>query len=263
MSSFIFAVLIVSGIGLVAGLGLALANLFMEVRSNKKAEEIYKVLPGVNCGACSFSGCMRYAEALSTGKVKITLCTVGGDEVAKKISEILGVKPAAADKKIAHIFCQGNGGYTSKKYLYQGIDTCKAVAELFGGDGACRFGCIGLGDCISSCNYGALLLQNGIVVVDSKKCVACSLCINTCPKHIISLLPKKKTPLVLCANTDKGAQTRKVCAAGCIGCKLCARVCEYNAISFDDGLAVIDRNKCFGCGKCAEVCKSNCIEICH
>ena len=263
MNSFLLAVLLVSGLGLLAGIGLALANLLMAVKVNEKAEKIYKVLPGINCGACSFSGCMSYAEALSTGKVKITLCTVGGDETVKQISAILGVKPAAADKKIAHIFCQGNGGYTSKKYLYQGIKTCKAASVMYGGDGACRFGCIGLGDCIHACNYDALSLEDGVVVVNAKKCVACSLCINTCPKHIISLIPKKKTPLVLCSSTDKGVHTRKVCAAGCIGCKLCLKVCEYNAISMNGALAVIDRNKCYGCGKCAEICKSNCIVICN
>lgn len=261
MNSFLLALLLVSGVGLIAGIGLSLANHFMSVKVNEKAEEILKVLPGANCGACSFSGCKGYAEALATGKVKTNLCTVGGDKVAKQICEILGVTASETEKKAAYVFCQGSSEHTSKKYLYQGITTCKAAAAMFGGDGACRFGCIGLGDCVNACNYGALSLKDGVAVVDGEKCVACGICINTCPKHIISLLPKKETPLVLCSNTDKGGQTRKVCAVGCIGCRLCYKVCEYGAISFEGNLAVIDRNKCTGCGKCEEVCKGNCIVI--
>jgi len=261
MNSFIFAVLLVSGIGLICGIGLAVANLFMNVEINEKVDEILKVLPGANCGACSFSGCKGYAEALATGKVKTTLCTVGGDKVAKEISVILGVKASTFDLKSAYVLCQGNGEHTSKKFTYQGINTCKAAAAMFSGDGYCRFGCIGLGDCVKVCNYDALSIINGVAVVNTNKCVACGLCTSTCPKHIISLLPKGKKSIVLCTNTDKGTLTRKVCTAGCIACKLCFKVCEANAITFNDGLAVIDRNKCNGCGKCEEVCKANCIII--
>ncbi|HAN21544.1 MAG: ferredoxin [Clostridiales bacterium GWF2_36_10] len=261
MNSILLAVLLVSGIGLVCGIGLALANLFMNVEINEKAEEILNILPGANCGACSFSGCKRYAEALSSGKVKTTLCTVGGDKVARQISEILGMKVATADKKMAYVFCQGSNEHTKKKFLYQGITTCKAASGIFRGDGECRFGCIGMGDCVKVCNYNALIIKNGVAYVNPDKCVACGACIKACPKKIISLLPQKKTALVLCANTDKGAVTRKICTAGCIACKLCAKVCEFDAISFNGGLAVIDREKCTGCGKCKEVCKSNCLII--
>lgn len=258
---FVFAVALVSGIGLICGVGLSLANLFMSVKGNEKAEEIAAVLPGANCGACSFSGCKAYAEALSTGKVKTTLCPVGGDKVAAQISEILGLKPSTVEKKAAAVLCRGNTDATEKKYDYQGINTCKAVSALFGGDGACRFGCIGLGDCAAVCNYGAISVKKGVAVVNTSKCVACGLCMNACPKHIISILPVKKMPLILCANTDKGVLTRKVCSAGCIGCRLCAKVCESGAVAFNGGLAVISAEKCINCGKCVTACKNGVIYI--
>ena len=45
-----------------------------------------------------------------------------------------------------------------------------------------------------------------------------------------------------------------VCDAGCIGCKLCTKVCASNAITVENNLAKIDYNKCINCGKCAEKC---------
>ena len=58
-------VLIVSGIGLVAGVILAIASIVMAVPKDEKAEALLEVLPGANCGACGFSGCSGYAAALS------------------------------------------------------------------------------------------------------------------------------------------------------------------------------------------------------
>ena len=261
MNDIVFAVLLVSGIGLLCGIGLAIAGIYMNVQTNEKAEEILKVLPGANCGACSFSGCKGYAEALASGKVKTNLCTVGGDKVAAEISAILGTKPTVSEKKIAYVLCRGSTEHTSKDYSYQGIKTCKSVSAMFGGDGECKFGCIGLGDCVKVCNYNAISVKNGVAVVKKSRCVACGLCVNSCPKRIISLITEDEKALVLCKNTDKGAITRKICTAGCIGCMLCAKVCEYEAVSFDGGLAVIDRSKCTGCGKCEEVCRLHCIVL--
>jgi uncharacterized Fe-S center protein len=47
--------------------------------------------------------------------------------------------------------------------------------------------------------------------------------------------------------------------AGCIGCKICARFCAHNAISFADGKASIDHAKCAGCGRCIGACSKNAI----
>ena len=52
--SIFLAVVIVSAIGLIAGLGLAVASIVMAVPVDEKAEEIEAVLPGANCGAADF-----------------------------------------------------------------------------------------------------------------------------------------------------------------------------------------------------------------
>ena len=47
--------------------------------------------------------------------------------------------------------------------------------------------------------------------------------------------------------------------AGCVGCKLCAKICAHDAISFTDKKASIDHNKCVGCGRCIGVCHQDAI----
>ena len=83
MHLIIIAVVVVSVIGLIAGLGLAVASKVMAVPVDEKAEEIQAALPGANCGACGFSGCSGYAAALSEGKTTDTgRCMPGGAEVS-------------------------------------------------------------------------------------------------------------------------------------------------------------------------------------
>ena len=60
-------------------------------------------------------------------------------------------------------------------------------------------------------------------------------------------------------NRDKGPTVKKVCSAGCIGCSLCAKVCESEAMEFSGTLAHVDPEKCTQCGKCAEKCPAKVI----
>ena len=77
MDKILIPVLIVAGIGLLAGIILAVASAIMAVPKDEKAEAILEVLPGANCGACGFSGCSGYAAALSKGEAQPGLCSPG------------------------------------------------------------------------------------------------------------------------------------------------------------------------------------------
>ena len=56
MTQILIPVLIVAVIGLIAGVGLALASKFMAVPVDERQEQLREALPGANCGACGFSG---------------------------------------------------------------------------------------------------------------------------------------------------------------------------------------------------------------
>lgn len=255
----LIAVAIVAVIGAIAAVGLVLADKFMSVPTDERAAHIEKLLPGANCGACGFSGCSGYADAIVNSGAGPSMCSVGGADVAKAIAEYLGVEADTVEKKVSVVFCRGSNECASKKMDYKGISSCKAVANQFGGTLDCRFGCIGLGDCVKACEFGGITVRDGVAVVDTKSCVACGQCVTACPKGLISLVPARKTPLVLCSSRDSGAITRKACTAGCIGCKMCEKACESDAIKVVDFRAVVDFEKCTGCGKCVAACKLGCV----
>lgn len=156
MNEILIPVLLVAGIGLVAGLGLAVASIVMAVPKDEKAEEILAVLPGANCGACGFSGCSGYAAALAKGEAKPGLCAPGGADVAAEVSKILGVEGAAVERQVAVVHCMGSYDYTSDKMEYQGIRSCAAAALLAGGVTSCRFGCMGMATAPAPANMGLL-----------------------------------------------------------------------------------------------------------
>ena len=90
--------------------------------------------------------------------------------------------------------------------------------------------------------------------MDREKCVACGKCVKTCPKGLIELVPYENKHFVACSSNDFGKDVKAVCNAGCIGCKMCTRVCENDAIHVENNIAKIDYEKCINCGKCKEKC---------
>ncbi|MBE6754303.1 MAG: RnfABCDGE type electron transport complex subunit B [Ruminococcaceae bacterium] len=260
MTSILIPVGIVAGIGLIAGAGLAIASALMAVPVDEKAEKITEVLPGANCGACGFSGCAGYAAALSKGEAKNGMCIPGGEDAAAAIAGIIGGSAAPVEKKTAVVHCLGTYDNTSDKIEYQGVNSCAAAMQLFGGVASCAFGCIGLGDCQRACPYGAVNVCNGVSTINANLCKGCGLCSKACPKGIISLEPVGKA-FVYCSSRVKGGETRKVCKAGCIGCMRCTKVCETGAITVTDFCASVDSAKCTGCGKCVDVCPAHIVRL--
>ena len=255
MKDILFPALAMGAVGLVLGALLAVASKIFAVKKDERAEAITEVLPGANCGSCGFAGCSAYADSISKGEAKINCCSPGGQAVSDKIAGIMGVSTETVEEKVAVICCEGTNENASLKYNYEGMEDCVAVSRLQGGgEKDCSYGCLGHGSCAKVCSRGAITMQNGIAVVDRKKCGGCGECAEACPKNIIKIIPKKSTYVVKCVSCDKGAQMKTKCSVGCIGCKICEKNCPKGAITVTDNHAVIDYDKCIGCGICAAKC---------
>lgn len=259
MNPILFAVLLVSGIGLLLGIGLTVASVLLSVPVSEKTVKLRECLPGANCGACGFSGCDGYAEALSNGEAAPNLCAPGGAATASALAEICGVE-ASFEKREAFVHCAGDCKRCGSKLNYKGLESCAAAAALFGGPGSCAFGCVGFGDCVKACDYDAIAVIDRLARVNPLLCAGCGKCAAVCPKGIIEVLPAERGAAVRCSNTDKGAAANKVCKVSCIGCHMCEKKCPADAIHVEDNLARVDLEKCTGCGTCASVCPRKCIE---
>jgi ferredoxin len=142
--------------------------------------------------------------------------------------------------------------------------SCKVQNMLGSGETACAYGCLGCGDCVEACQFGAIRInpETGIAEVDEEKCTACGACAKACPRKIIEIRLKglkNRRVVVLCNNRDKGAQTRKACSVGCIACQKCVKVCKFEAITVEGNLSYIDAEKCKLCRKCEDECPQHTI----
>lgn len=258
-------------IGILAGLGLLLSVILFfiakkfKVEEDPRIDEVEKVMPGANCGGCGFAGCRAFADsAVKAPNLDNHYCPVGGDPVMKQVAAILGYEVKAKAPMVAVVRCNGSCENRPRTNIYDGAQTCKIKAALYAGDTACPFGCLGCGDCVAACQFGALSMdpETGLPVVDEQKCTACGACVKACPKSIIELRnkgPRGMRVYVSCVNKDKGVVARKACSAACIGCGKCAKVCAHEAITVENNLAYIDFNKCKLCRKCVAECPTGAI----
>lgn len=253
MNTVFYAVAILGIMGAIFGLVLAIASKVFAVKTDERLEPLTNALPGANCGGCGFSGCAAYAQAILDGKAKIGLCAAGGQAAADEMARIMGMKKVESRRMVAMVRCRHKD--ILKKGQYQGITSCLAATKVAGkGPNVCEYGCIGYGDCAAACKFDAMHIVNGCAMVDPNKCTGCMCCAAACPKGLILKVPYEADIIVACSNHDKGADTRKACDIGCIGCKICEKNCPNDAIHVIDNLAVIDHTKCDSCGICAEKC---------
>ncbi len=262
MNGIIIAAAIVGGTGILIGLFLGIFGEKFKVEVDEKEVAVRAALPGNNCGACGFAGCDGLAHAIVSEISPVNSCPVGGDATAEQIAKIMGVTAETSTPMAAYVKCSGNKDVAKQDYVYTGVENCKMAALLpNGGSKSCSEGCLGYGSCVNVCEFDAIHVINGVAVVDEYACKACGKCIVECPKNLIELRPIKGVAHVMCSSHEKGKAVMDVCSVGCIGCGICEKQCEFDAIVMKDNLPIIDYNKCTGCGKCAEKCPKKIIYI--
>ena len=251
----------VAGIGLVLGIGLAIAGKLLAVARDERLEAIEAALPGINCGACGFAGCSSYAEAIAAGEEDLTLCSPGGPDAAAELAGIMGAEVQTGLRKmVAQVHC--SGGCDTAKYVfeYKGIRDCNALAALAGGNKACKYGCLGLGTCMTVCPVDAIGYDDsGLVVVDREVCISCEKCIEVCPTAVMQMLPYDADYMVACNSRDKGPVTKRACTVGCIGCKMCNKQSPEGGFEIEDFLAHIDYDAAGSREEAVEKCPPQCI----
>lgn len=233
--------MILGGVGTFFAVVIAIAQRRLYVWEDPRIDAVSQMLPGANCGACGQVGCRPFAERLVAGEVTPATCTVLSSDGREELAGYLGVEVGAATRRVARLLCAGGCDVAPTRADYVGLDTCRAAAAVAGGAKACSWGCLGLADCVRSCDFDAMFMNPvGLPVVIPDRCTACGDCVEACPKDLFTLMPDTQHLIVQCRNRLEGGDAEAVCAVACNGCGKCAMDAAPGVIAMTHGLAVID-----------------------
>ncbi|MGN1215982.1 MAG: RnfABCDGE type electron transport complex subunit B [Candidatus Cryptobacteroides sp.] len=256
---------IITGLGLLLAVALYLVAQRFKVEEDPRIGQVEKAMPGANCGGCGFAGCHAFAEAaVKASGLDEIFCPVGGNQTMKQVASILGYEAREKAPMVAVIRCAGTCEARPVVNEYDGVSSCKVKAALYSGDTLCRFGCLGCGDCVAACSFGAIKMdpQTGLPAFDESSCTGCGSCVKACPRGLIELRakgPRGMRVYVSCRNKEKGPSVKKACSAACIGCGICEKTCTHDAVKVVDNVAYIDYSKCKLCRECEAMCPTGAI----
>jgi electron transport complex protein RnfB len=231
------------GLGSGFAVVLLIASEKLRVEVDPKIEQIHAALPKLDCGACGFAGCGSYAEAILENPELLGKCAPGGQKSTEAIGRILSLQisdSGAPKRPIVH--CRAHTADRTYYAKYEGIPTCISANALANVQ-ACKYGCLGFGDCVSVCKFDAIRMVDGLAIVDYEKCTGCGACAKACPRNLIEMVPFgcENMMTVACSSKESGKVTRSMCKVGCIGCGLCAKQTDLFVV--EDNLARLDYEK--------------------
>jgi Na+-translocating ferredoxin:NAD+ oxidoreductase RNF subunit RnfB len=238
------AIIFMAILGMTLASLLVMANRRLYVYENPKIDEVEELLPHANCGACGTAGCRAFAEKLVTGELQPGSCTVNSVEMNQVIADFLGVELGSGEKRVARLACAGGSNVALRHGEYRGVDSCRAATLVAGGGKGCSWGCLGLGDCATVCDFDAIFMNpQELPEVNADLCTACGDCVDICPRDLFSLQPVTHRLWVACKNLEKGEAAEAECVVACNGCGRCAQDAPEDLISINNHLAVVDYSK--------------------
>jgi electron transport complex protein RnfB len=164
------AILSISVLGLLFGLGLGWAARRFRVDSDPVVDRIDALLPQTQCGQCNYPGCRPYAEAIAAGAAPINQCPPGGEAGIRALADLLGVEPLPLNPE-------------------NGVEQPPTVAVI---DEAA---CIGCTLCIQACPVDAIVGAPKLMhTVIADVCTGCDLCLPPCPVDCIDMVVRTPAP---------------------------------------------------------------------
>lgn len=155
----IVAVLILTGLSLIFGVGLGFAAIRFRVEGDPLVDKIDAVLPQTQCGQCGYPGCKPYAQAIAANEADINRCPPGGEAGILALANLLGREPKPLNPE--------NGAALS-------VPQVACINEET---------CIGCTKCVQACPVDAIVgaaKQKHTVLI--AYCTGCKLCLApVCP----------------------------------------------------------------------------------
>lgn len=283
-------IIAVSSIVILIIIGFAVAR-HRSVMLATRVERIFSLLPLLDCGACGYETCHQFARAVLKGDTQAQRCFPAGPKNIHAVGDEVGVTVEMPDPVMAVVHCKAGTAEAVDRAIYDGPHDCMAADQSGNGHKQCRYACLGLGNCVRACPFDAIRVNdNKVAVVNPEKCNGCGLCVASCPRMLISMIPTLHKIFLACANHDDGSSVRRYCTVGCTACGLCVQAAPPGAISMEQNLPQLDYTageifvaaanrcpskcftdlmkarpkanidiKCDGCGDCVSICPVNAI----
>lgn len=254
-------ILIIIALLVVSVAAVTVLAIFSHKRKNLStdADFVRKLLPGVDCGMCGNANCTEFAKRVTDGDKEPDECKLIRPENAAKIREYFKPNHKQSAKLVAMVKCKG-GKRAEDKAEYAGSRNCAIEEMLHSGCKACKFACLGCGDCVKACRYGAIKInKRGTAEVIREKCTGCGACTSSCPNGLITMTKLNLSVGVICNNQSSKPGIEKQCSVGCTHCGNCIKACPVGAVQVIDNVPVIDPDKCIECYKCVVACPMHCI----
>jgi electron transport complex protein RnfB len=159
------AVITITGIALIAGIGLSYASRRMPSNDDDLVSKVDELLPQTQCAQCGYPGCRPYAAAIVHDAAPINLCPPGGEDTVQRLAGLLGrdVIPLAEASR--------TNMRTSVAYIDEPL-------------------CIGCAHCRDVCPVDAIVgAPQFMHTILADECTGCELCLPRCPVDCIQMRP--------------------------------------------------------------------------